>query len=92
MLLATVLLWALNLSVTKVILDEGLAPLSYATVRYGLAAAIFVALALAAEGTLRIARGHLRLVALAAVCVAVGTLALRWAFSYARRSGSLSQY
>jgi len=66
MLLATVLLWALNLSVTKVILDEGLAPLSYATVRYGLAAAIFVALALAVEGTLRIARGHLRLVALAA--------------------------
>jgi DME family drug/metabolite transporter len=66
MLLTTVLLWALNLSVTKVILDEGLAPLSYATVRYGLAAAIFVALALAVEGTLRIARGHLRLVALAA--------------------------
>ena len=67
MLLTTVLLWALNLSVTKVILDEGLAPLSYATVRYGLAAAIFVGLALAVEGTLRIARGHLRFVALAAV-------------------------
>ena len=33
-----------------------------------------------------------RLVALAAVCLAVGTFALRWAFSYARRSGSLSQY
>ena len=67
MLLSTVLLWAVNLSVTKVILDEGLAPLSYATVRYGLAAAIFVALALVVEGTLRIARGHLRYVALAAV-------------------------
>jgi drug/metabolite transporter, DME family len=66
MLLATVLLWALNLSVTKYILDEGLAPLAYATVRYGLASAIFVALALAVEGTLRIGRGHLPLVALAA--------------------------
>jgi drug/metabolite transporter, DME family len=66
MLLATVLLWALNLSVTKVILDEGMAPLSYATVRYGLAAAIFVALTLAVEGTLRIARRDLPLVALAA--------------------------
>ena len=74
MLLTTVLLWALNLSVTKVILDEGLAPLSYATVRYGLAAAIFVALALAAEGTLRIARGHLRLVALAALTLWVNQL------------------
>lgn len=67
MLLATVLLWALNLSVTKFILDEGVAPLAYATVRYGLASAIFVALALAIEGTLRIGRGHLPLVALAAV-------------------------
>jgi drug/metabolite transporter, DME family len=74
MLLTTVVLWALNLSVTKVILDEGLAPLSYATVRYGLAAAIFVALALAAEGTLRIARGHLRLVALAALTLWVNQL------------------
>ena len=67
MLLATVLLWALNLSVTKFILDEGVAPLAYATVRYGLASAIFVGLALAIEGTLRIGRGHLPLVALAAV-------------------------
>ena len=31
MLLATVLLWALNLSVTKYILTHGLLPLSYAT-------------------------------------------------------------
>jgi ABC-2 type transport system permease protein len=33
-----------------------------------------------------------RLVALAAVSVAVGVMSLRWAFSYARRAGSLSQY
>jgi drug/metabolite transporter (DMT)-like permease len=74
MLLTTVLLWALNLSVTKVILDRGLAPLSYATVRYGLAAAIFVVLALSVEGTLRIARSDLRLVALAAVTLWVNQL------------------
>jgi drug/metabolite transporter, DME family len=74
MLLATVLLWALNLSVTKFILDEGVAPLAYATVRYGLASAIFVALALAVEGTVRIARGHLPLVALAAVTLWVNQL------------------
>jgi len=74
MLLTTVLLWALNLSITKFILDEGLAPLSYAAVRYGLAAAIFVALALAVEGTLRIARGHLPLVALAALTLWVNQL------------------
>jgi len=74
MLLTTVLLWALNLSVTKFILDEGLAPLSYAAVRYGLAAAIFVALALAVEGSLRIARRHLRHVALAAATLWVNQM------------------
>src|SRR4026208_201099 len=74
MLLTTVLLWALNLSVTKFILDEGLAPLSYAAVRYGLAAGIFVALALAVEGTLRIARVHLWRVGLAAVTLWVNQM------------------
>jgi len=74
MLLTTVLLWALNLSVTKFILDEGLAPLSYAAVRYGLAAGIFVALALAVEGTLRIARAHLWRVGLAAVTLWVNQM------------------
>jgi ABC-2 type transport system permease protein len=33
-----------------------------------------------------------RLFALTAACVLAGSLALRWAFSYARRAGSLSQY
>ena len=74
MLLTTVLLWALNLSVTKFSLDEGLAPLSYAAVRYGLAAAIFVALALAVEGSLRIARRHLGHVALAAATLWVNQM------------------
>lgn len=69
MLLTTVLLWALNLSVTRYILTHGLQPLSYATVRYGLAALIFIALTLFAEQTLRIQRRHLPLVA-----VATGTL------------------
>jgi drug/metabolite transporter (DMT)-like permease len=67
MLLATVLLWALNLSVTKYILDEGLLPLTYATLRYGLAGAIFVALTLLVERTLRIQRRHLVVVAIATV-------------------------
>jgi len=74
MLLTTVLLWALNLSFTKFILDEGLAPLSYAAVRYGLAAAIFVALALAVEGSLRISRTHLWRVGLAAVTLWVNQM------------------
>jgi drug/metabolite transporter (DMT)-like permease len=67
MLLTTVVLWALNVSVTKYILEHGLEPLSYATFRYGLAAAIFVALTLFAERSLRIQRRHVSVLALAAM-------------------------
>ena len=67
MLLSTILLWSLNLSVTKFILDNGVAPLSYATARYALAGAIFVAMTLVAERTLRIERRHVRVLLLTAV-------------------------
>jgi drug/metabolite transporter (DMT)-like permease len=67
MLLTTVVLWALNVSVTKYVLEHGLAPLSYATVRYALAGIIFVGLVLIAERSLRIERRHLSVLALASV-------------------------
>ena len=79
MLLTTVLLWALNLSVTKYILTHGLAPLPYATVRYGLAGLIFVALTLIAERTLRVQRRHLPLLALAAGTLWVNQLSFVFA-------------
>jgi drug/metabolite transporter (DMT)-like permease len=79
MLLTTVLLWSLNLSVTKYILTHGLGPLPYATVRYGLAALIFVALTLVAERTLRIQRRHLPIVALAAVVLWLNQLSFVFA-------------
>jgi len=79
MLLTTVLLWALNLSVTRYILTHGFQPLSYATVRYGLAALIFVGLTLLAERTLRIARRHLPLLALAAVTLWLNQLSFVYA-------------
>lgn len=68
MLLATVLLWALNLTVTRYVLTHGFEPLSYAVIRYGVAAAIFVALTLTLERTLRTGRG-VRLLVLGASCV-----------------------
>ena len=79
MLLTTVLLWALNLSVTKYILTHGLGPLPYATVRYGLAALIFVGLTLVAERTLRLQRRHLPIVALAAVALWLNQLSFVFA-------------
>lgn len=54
MLGTTILFWALNLSVTKYILTHGFHPLPYATVRYGIAGAVFVTITLFAERTLRV--------------------------------------
>jgi drug/metabolite transporter (DMT)-like permease len=79
MLLATILLWALNLSVTKVILEHGLEPLSYATLRYALAGAIFVVLTLAVERSLRIERRHLVVLAFAAVTLWLNQLSFVFA-------------
>jgi drug/metabolite transporter (DMT)-like permease len=79
MLLTTVLLWALNLSVTKYILEHGFLPLPYASVRYGLAGAIFVGLTLYAERSLRVERRHLPLLALAAVTLYLNQLSFVFA-------------
>ena len=79
MLLTTVLLWALNLSVTKYILTHGFLPLPYASVRYGLAGAIFVGLTLYAERTLRVQRRHLPVLALAAVTLYLNQLSFVFA-------------
>ena len=63
MLLVTVTLWALNFSVSKYILDHGFTPLTYSATRYGFAALIFLGIVLAWEGTLRVQRRDLALVA-----------------------------
>src|SRR5437762_14197638 len=68
MLLGTVTLWAFNFTVSKYILDQGFRPLAYASVRYACAALIFVAITLVWEGSLRIGRGQLPLIA---VCTAL---------------------
>lgn len=54
LLLLTVVIWALNISATRYILRHGFRPLAYASVRYGLAAALFAALTLLVERTLAI--------------------------------------
>jgi DME family drug/metabolite transporter len=79
MLLTTVLLWALNLTVTRYILTNGFEPLAYATVRYGAASAIFVAVAVLAERTLRIRRRDLPLVGAAALSLWLNQLAFVYA-------------
>jgi drug/metabolite transporter (DMT)-like permease len=79
MLLGTVLLWALNITVTKYMFQHGWKPLAYGTIRYFAAIALFWAFTYRRERSLRIARADLPLVLLAAlfiflnqVCFVVG--------------------
>jgi drug/metabolite transporter (DMT)-like permease len=71
MLLATTLLWALNFTVSKYILENGPRPLAYSAVRYSAAALIFVAITFPRERSLRIARADVLLVG-GAVAVLLG--------------------
>jgi drug/metabolite transporter (DMT)-like permease len=59
MLLTTVLLWALNFTVTKYVITHGWRPLAYSGVRYGCATALFVAITYARERSLRVSRRDL---------------------------------
>ena len=86
MLLTTIGLWSLNLTVSRYILTHGFQPLAYATVRYGLGAAVFALLALAIEGSLRIGRRDLGLAGGAAALVFVNQIG----FVYALQRSSAS--
>jgi drug/metabolite transporter (DMT)-like permease len=66
MLLATVLLWALNFTVTKYALTHGFQPLAYSAIRYGAAAAIFTVITVKREGRTPIARRDWMLLGMAA--------------------------
>ena len=74
LLLGTVALWALNFSVSKYLLDQGLHPLAYSGVRYAGAASIFVVLTLVAERSLAIRRRDWPLVAGSAVVLLSETI------------------
>lgn len=86
MLLGAIGLWALNLSVTRYILTHGFLPLSYAVVRYGLAAAVFAVIGLVAERSLRLGRRDTTIALAAALVVYVNQIG----FVYALRGTSAS--
>jgi drug/metabolite transporter (DMT)-like permease len=79
MLLAVVVLWALNLTVTRYILTHGFAPLPYATVRYGLAAVVFLGITVSAERSLHVARSDWWLVAAATLSLWLNQLSFVFA-------------
>lgn len=86
MLLSAIGLWALNLTVSRYILTHGLQPLAFSTARYGLAALIFVGIALGAERSLWIARRDLVAVVAAAFALWVNQIG----FVYSLKTTSAS--
>jgi drug/metabolite transporter (DMT)-like permease len=82
MLLATVSLWALNFTVSKYILDHGFHPLAYSSVRYACAALIFAGITLAWEGSLRVGRGDLPLMAGSTAVLFTNQLAFVYALRF----------
>ena len=69
MLLGTVVLWALNITVTKYMFDHGWLPLAYGTIRYFAAIALFWIFTYRRERSFRIERKDYRLVVLAALFI-----------------------
>ena len=69
MLLGTVVLWALNITVTKYMFDHGWEPLAYGTIRYFAAISLFWIFTYRRERSFRIDREDLRLVLLAALFI-----------------------
>ena len=75
MLLSTVVLWALNLTVSRYIIKHGFEPLAYSTVRYGVASVLFLLIVLVFERSLAIARRDLWLVGIAALMLFLNQVA-----------------
>jgi drug/metabolite transporter (DMT)-like permease len=79
MLLGTVILWALNITVTKYVLEHGFQPLAYATIRYGAATVLFCCFTYAREGSFRIRLSDAKLVAFAATMIFVNQIGFVYA-------------
>jgi drug/metabolite transporter (DMT)-like permease len=85
MLIATVVIWAFNITVTKYVLTHGFQPLAYGALRYSAAAILAVAVAVVLEGSLRVGgRKNLALVGAASVLLLINQVS----FVYALKLGS----
>jgi drug/metabolite transporter (DMT)-like permease len=85
MLIATIVIWAFNITVTKYVLTHGFQPLAYGALRYSAAAILAVAVAVVLEGSLRVGgRKNLALVGAASVLLLINQVS----FVYALKLGS----
>ncbi|HEY2311213.1 MAG TPA: DMT family transporter [Gaiellaceae bacterium] len=86
MLLGAVLLWALNVTVTKYMLEHGWLPLAYGAIRYFAAITIFWIFTWWRERSFRIAREDWRYVGIAAVMIFFNQLCFVYSLEFAHAS------
>jgi len=86
MLLGAVLLWALNVTVTKYMFEHGWLPLAYASIRYFVAIAIFWVYTWWRERSFRIARADWKYVGIAAATIFVNQICFVYALEFAHAS------
>jgi probable blue pigment (indigoidine) exporter len=86
MLLGAVLLWALNVTVTKYVLEHGWLPLAYGTIRYFAAISIFWIYTFWRERSFRIARDDWIYVGIAAFMIFVNQLCFVYSLEFAHAS------
>src|SRR5438552_1506272 len=86
MLLGAVLLWALNITVTKYMFEHGWLPLAYGTIRYFAAIAIFWVYTWWRERSFRIARADWIYVGIAAAMIFVNQVCFVYSLEFAHAS------
>jgi drug/metabolite transporter (DMT)-like permease len=86
MLLGTVLLWALNITVTRYVLTHGFLPLAYGTIRYFAATALFWIYTYRRERSFRIERRDLPLVLVAATAIFLNQVCFVYALKLSHAS------
>lgn len=86
MVLGVVVLWALNLTISRYVIKHGFQPLAYSTVRYGSAVLIFVALTLAIERGLVFEQRDWRIALGAAVAIVANQASFVYALDHATAS------
>jgi drug/metabolite transporter (DMT)-like permease len=86
MLLGAVLLWALNVTVTKYVLEHGWLPLAYGTIRYFAAISIFWVYTWWRERSFRIERVDWKYVGIAAAMIFLNQLCFVYSLEFAHAS------